>query len=158
MKNEGNRAVGRTLVFDELTAAPDAEEAVAGGEVTEGLEELLLGVLGQLSEDGGGGIGERAAEAFDGLEGLVVVYDDGGVMLVGLLQRCESLEAAVGEQLGRRIVGGGRGDADVGLLVFPCLGEDGNGHKAEKDGEEPGARGRANDGGFWYFHCNRLFK
>jgi hypothetical protein len=73
-------------------------------------------------------------------------------MLVGLLQGCESLEAAVVKQLGRRSVSGGRGDVNVGLLVFPFLGEDANAHKAENDGEEHGARGSKNDGGFWRFH------
>jgi hypothetical protein len=42
----------------------------------------------------------------------------------------------------------------VGFLVFPFLGEDLNGHKAEKDGEEHDARGNTSDSGFWCFHGN----
>jgi hypothetical protein len=71
---------------------------VAFNGIEAGFEELLLGVLGKLGEDGGGGIGEGAAKAYDGLEGLFVVDDDRGDILVGLIKRREGKEAVVGEQ------------------------------------------------------------
>jgi len=107
---------------------------VAFNGIEAGFEELLLGVLGELGEDGGGGIGEGAAKAYDGLEGLFVVNDDRGNILVRLTERREGKETAVGEQLcgdgcrgwescvGR---GGGarrRRDVNAGFPVIPFLG------------------------------------
>src|SRR5258706_16166618 len=81
-----------------------------------GLEELFLGLLGHPGKGGGGGIGERAAEAFDGLKGLFVVDDYGGDVLVGLIERRKRKEASVGEQLRGGDAGGwqscGRGSGE----------------------------------------------
>ena len=58
--------------------------AVARDRVEAGFEEFFLRRLGELGEGSGGGIGEGAAEAFDGLEGVALVDDDRGDVLVGL--------------------------------------------------------------------------
>src|ERR1035437_313370 len=112
-----------------------------------GLEELLLGLLRHPGKGGGGSIGERAAEAFDGLKGLFVVDDDGGDILVGLIERREGNEATVGEQLcggddgGGQSCGGGSGkrrrrDVNARFPVIPVRCEGGNEKKAGGDGEE----------------------
>ena len=72
--------------------------------------------LGELGKGRGGGIGEGGAEAFDGLEGLVLVDDDRGDVLVGLLQRLERLKAAIGKQQ----VAGGAIVGHVGRGRLPC--------------------------------------
>ena len=106
--------------------------AVARDRVEAGLEELFLGFLGELGKGGGRGIGEGAAEAYDGLEGVLLVDDDRGDVLVGLVQRLEGLGAVIGQQLvmagpfvghvGRGGRCGGR-NKDAGLLIFPFLGQ-----------------------------------
>ena len=70
---------------------------VAFNGIEAGFEELLLGLPRELGEGGGGGIGEGSAKAFDSLKGLFVVDDDCGDIFVGLIERCEGKEAAVGE-------------------------------------------------------------
>ena len=105
--------------------------AIPGHRVEAGLEELLLHILGQLAEDGCRRIGKRPAEADDGLEGLLVVNDDGRDVLVRLIELREREETVVGDQLrgrrcgrGERIRrsrcggGGRRGDIDARFLVI----------------------------------------
>ena len=53
----------------------------------------------QLREDVRGGVREGASEALDRLEGPVGVEHDRRVVLVGLLQRLEGGEPAVGQEL-----------------------------------------------------------
>src|SRR5579859_3731452 len=69
---------------------------VAFNGIEAGFEELFLGVRGEPGEDGSGGIRKGATKTQDALEGLLVIDDDRGDVLVGLLERGEGKETAVG--------------------------------------------------------------
>ena len=123
---------------------------VAFNGVEAGFEELLLGFLGEFGEGGGGGIGEGAAEAYDGLEGPRFVHDDRRDVLVGLFEGLNALEAAVGKEHGAddldgrrcglgRLSGGG-GDVNVGFLVVLLPSKQRPGDEAGEKGKERGLR------------------
>ena len=101
---------------------------IAFNGIETGFEELFLSVFGELGKGGGCGIGEGTTKTQDGLEGLFIVDEDSGDILVGLIERREGKETAVGEQLrGAGDLGsrGGRrrcGYVNAGFLVMPFLG------------------------------------
>jgi len=135
-----------TLVYETAIVVPDHELDVGEAGFFEGgteevLDEVTLFIGGEDAGfpdlDGKRLILNSQAphgKAYDGLEGLFVVNDDRGNILVRLIERREGKETAVGEQLcgdGCRgwesCVGRGGGarrcrDVNAGFPVIPFLG------------------------------------